>query len=294
MEKTKGFSKRNEEELRKVETYLDKGYILFGYYDGYGLDYGEHFAQVESYVRCGDIYPFYELFDDYINEVMAERVNELINDIRLNMEANGDLDLFGKYEDYIREEIWNRDESDGIWSILDRRKEYVFFYELGLEVPDLYDVDKDGRRDIIGKMAAKVGLQKGDARAYRFFEALWANSGYGGSFRLYFKASIEDLEDRNIKSMVLDGYTYLGIVDSVRGAGYVDDFKFHKVRLPFNRKHLYVSEAESYSWEEIAGLVPSWAERIEFSTEPAPVPGQERQRTLQLFVKEKEHEGVPV
>lgn len=223
---------------------------------------------IEDAVRECSYDPLWESQDEYIEDAESYYLGGEMEEVKARMEADGRGDLYEEHEDEIREEIWERNESTPLEDLLQNTGEMVFFYSLA-DIPGYGHTNDSEANDVMKGIARTLGLDFEDERVRNFIDDLWSSAFDGGSLRIYFNASPKDLMDENIKSICLKGNICIGIVNSTVGSGNVEEFDFPEVKFPLNRNNLFVSRAEKWGWEEIAGERGAWAYPIRLSTEEA-------------------------
>lgn len=253
---------------KKIQEIIDK-YVPEEFYLGYvdcndNLD--EYTDLLQESIKNNSLNSLKETCYEWYDEEAAEEIHHIISDIEEKMKEDG-LSI-DPYEEYIREEIWNRNMSDPVKELLNNTSEIIMFYSTGEEIPDMYGADDEEEKECLSKIKEVLEI-KDDKYDEKITDMMYQASG--GELRIYFTRNLEDMisckmENNEVKDFTtirFSGRIAVAIVDSMNGSG---DHCFVKteVTLPFKRSNLFVDKQVKYSYTyEICGMVSDWCDDTE-------------------------------
>ena len=268
--------------MKDFKDYLEKDYELVW------LDYRDSLdgdpELVEKIAKAGNLEPLYEDgISESIDEERWESASEIAKNVVEKMIEDGVLeDEANETMDEIIYEIEDRDKSNPYMELV-KRTEVTFFMSLGMEIAEAWSKDDETLEEEIEWAMDFFGTK--DKETEEGLRALFSESG--GILRIYFSANLEDLLNGNIKSIKLDGYCSVGVVNPYEGSGYVEEIMFNNVLIPFKRENLFVDKAEKWGWSEMSGCSDGWADPVGFLAEES---GKELEESPEAGIKERENE----
>ena len=103
------------------------------YYVDYRDDLDEHEDIQEECIRSNNMEKLYEKAYEWYEEQESSNMHDYLEETRKNMEADNLAGEFEKYEDEIRELIYDRNDSDPVKDLIRNSSVTNFFYSLGVD-----------------------------------------------------------------------------------------------------------------------------------------------------------------
>ena len=248
--------------MKDFKDYLEKDYELVW------LDYRDSLdgdpELVEKIAKAGNLEPLYEDgISVSIDEERWESASEIAKNVVEKMIEDGvPEDEANEMMNEIIYEIEDRDKSNPYMELA-KRTEVTFFMSLGTEISEAWSKSDEELDEEVREAMEFFGTDNEDTK--KGLSELFGEAG--GILRIYFTANLEDLLNENIKSIKLNGYCNVGVVNPYEGSGDVEEIMFNNVLIPFKRENLFVDKAEKWGWHEIAGVYDGWAQPVEFTEE---------------------------
>lgn len=183
-----------------------------------------------------------------VDEVLNESERRLLDD----------AELMDKLIDAIRE----RDASTPIDNITRRTPAKLFRYNLGVDVTTGWDASDEEIEEQVQGIADAIGLHDQDDA----IKAILREASSGGVACIYWQGDVEDILDASQGARFNDKkFTItwtnpsLLVLNSMDGSG-MDGSLAGTVTLPFDPERLKLDArniGNGYSWDEVAGIVPS-------------------------------------
>lgn len=262
----------------------------------YDVDYRDdldgHENIQEECIRSNSLEKMYEKAYEWYEEQESSNMHGYLEETRKSMEADSLAGQFEKYEDEIRNLIYERNDSDPVKDLIRNSSVTNFFYSLGVEIYG-YRTGIPQRGESVAMACYKVRralhLKKGQFDEK--IEELVENAAYGGELRIYFNAMFDRLvsedPENDFRSIRFHGNVVVAIADSRNGSG-------HHVRipldltLPFRRDNLFVDSQVHYSYaDEVCGMANDWCDSTKWETGMAPFTGSVRKSRMAEHQKQE-------
>jgi flagellar biosynthesis chaperone FliJ len=248
-----------EIKFEQIIGLLDKKYYL------YYVDYRDTLENSLDKVQEA-IHGKHEAIDDmFMDWDTFEAEKEILNQLKGKMTDEFEIDdneadkLIEKYEDDIKDEIRNRDESTPLKDIIRNTRDQVFFYDTGMHIDDYTNDLKERIKDC--KRALKIAIKNKDHD--KWLSDMCCNASYGGRLVVYFKDSLDTWmnipEDMNVIRFYNE--VTVAIVNNGNGSG-GDTSIIHSFNLPFNRENLFLCRTVKYSYTyDVCGMSSDWCQK---------------------------------
>ena len=243
-------------EKDRVLSLLEPTYIL---HSADQRDNLNNYLKELQYMIQGNFEPIDELInrwtmDDYYGVDYAIDALEKEIQSEFNVDSERAHALYLKYEDYIRESIYDRDNSNLFQDLLRNTSDPAIFYDLDVYVGG-YGEDINSRMRTV-KQALKIKLK--DKTWDKELNEMILNAGYGGQLVIYFNISLDDLIGKQAKTIIFED-PVIAITDVAQGSGGNCDLPKHRVTFPFNRKNLYICRTIKYGYtHDVCGMSDDW------------------------------------
>ncbi len=241
---------------------LDKSYNLV--YIDYRDSLDESLDKVAEAIRKQEWYPLDETIDEWMMDaqdysmdyILKELAKEISN--KFEIELPEAKELLEEYEDEIRDEIYNRDNSTPIKDLIRNTSDPVMFYDTGVEIYDgcLAD-EKEGKeklKEIKKALKIKLSETKWDSQI-----DMMVRQGDSGRLVIYFLADINQMMDLSDKNIVTFTSPHIAIIDTWNGAGDDCQLSGHKFTIPFNLGNFFIDKEIKYSYTyQVCGMSSNW------------------------------------
>ena len=230
-----------------------------------------HTQLIQKCISKGSLDELYTQIDEwFINDYYGfdAVVDELKNDIEntFNLSEDEVGKLYNKYEDEVRDAIYERDDSDVIEDLFRNTSPYVFFYDTGHYVECVFPCGKETIEEQLAEIKKIIKLETNDYDG--LIRNMMYQAAYGGNLVIYFSESGLDIlksiqEGCNVVSF--SGEVNIAIPNHSCGAGDHTSFR-HSFSLPFSKDNLFLCKEVKYSYTyEVCGMSSSWCDSTEMT-----------------------------
>lgn len=274
-------------ELKDVIDLLPK-WVSLTYVD-YRDDLDDHPQLLSKCIKDNSLDPLFEeewtWFDEQRWESLQEVLKELKNDLIDTYDIDEDEadDIVQEYDDYLRDEIYNRDDSSPVDDLLRNTRELVVFYDTGEEFDGYGNSAAQYRLD---RMRIKKLFSITDSKYDHDIDMMLMQASYGGNLVVYFNADVIDLlSDKPVNSIHFDNAA-IAIINTVNGSGDHCHLEGHSFTLPFTRDNLFVDKTISYNYTySVCGMSSDWCDRTGFTLLEESVPCELTESSLNSFME---------
>lgn len=204
----------------------------------------------------------YDVFDETRYHSTQEAMKEALEAAAVDIwgrdnDFDADDFLIDHQLDWLRQEVWDRDQSNPFADLLRNTPNQLVRADLGdFDVPSAWSSGDDERTECIRDMAKRLGIDLDLNRDA--LEELFDNAG-GGMLQIIWYADLADLmkldSDSNRPSRATITDPYVIVIDSWNGAGH--DVKVNGT-FTFDLDHVVLdSKGGGYGWDQIASVVKS-------------------------------------
>lgn len=237
------------------------------YYVDYRDSLDDHHDIIQKCVSEGNKYALWEATDDWLEggsyESESYYKKELIKDIarKYDIEEDEAEELLEEHEDFIRETIWDRDDSDVCKDLLRNTSEFVAHYDTGYYMEsDSWGWPEKEVRAERQRIKKVLGIRNGlhnDA-----IEMMIRQASYGGNLLIFFNLDIEDFTDESFTPNTIRFHNYhIGVIDHCNGSGDICEIQGETATLPFERANVWLEKSIKYNWTySIAGMCRGWCD----------------------------------
>lgn len=225
-----------------------------------------HTSLVQQCITDGNMYPIYEQVDDwYIDDHYGFDAvkDELMSDMQnaFDIEEGEAEELYDKFEDSIRDAIWNRDDSDLTKDLFRNTSDFVMFYDTGHYVECAYPLYPEDCEEQLAEIKKVIKLDTNDYD--ELIRQLMYEASYGGNLVVYFREDggdvIKAIED-GANLISFSGEVHIAIPNHSCGAGSDTSFN-HKFSLPFIKENLFLCKEVKYSYTyDVCGMYSDWCD----------------------------------
>lgn len=246
-------------------------------------------------IREGNLCPLDEEIEEWCSDAEHEGIAEIVEKLKSDLaEEHDEPDVeraLDEFEDRIRDELFNRDSSDVISSMLRYTDNPVMFYDTGYEMEsDSWSWSPARVRLERIKIKKHLGLVTGwnDKQ----LDSLICHASYGGQLVIYFRDDIENLlipeEGKDYTSIEFDQMC-LAIIDTHGGSGF-DVGCAGPVKFKFNREKIFVDKTIKYNYTyAVCGMYSSWCESTTVKLGFEELPEHPDNSTLEIEVRRDRH-----
>jgi hypothetical protein len=209
----------------------------------------------------------YEKTDEWYEESPFSAFEYYDKEIKSSIENAFDVDseeaeeIFEELESEIRDELYNRDDSNVIKDLLRNTRDFAMFYDTGYEVPEgswAWD-DKQINREL-KDIKRVLGIKIKDTTWDEQLGMMVRQASYGGQLVIYFCEGVEDfLEIGEQFNMINFRNAHVAIIDTYHGAGDHCHLSGSDITLPLDTSNLYICKAVKYSYtHDVCGMYNDW------------------------------------
>lgn len=243
---------------------LDKSYDLS--YIDYDESLANNLTEVQEAIQKQDWQPLDYLFDDWLWERQAESVSYVMEKLINDIASSFDVDMIkaenfvDKWQDTIRDEIYERDDSTPLKDLIRHTSDPICFYDTGVEIcgESPFKEDWEMEDDIKAiKKALKIKTNDYDDK----LELMIMQASYGGLLVVYFRGDIQDMMNLKDKNIVTFKNPMIAIVDHWNGSGDNTELIGHKFTLSFAPENIFLDKCIKYSYTyDVCGMIESWCD----------------------------------
>lgn len=280
---------------RKVLALLPKRISLV--YVDYRDEISDYDAINEA-IQSNDYMPLYDQVDEWISDSQWDSIDyykketllpEIMNEF--DMDETEAEEVIEKYDDYIRDRLYDADDSTPIDDLLRNTGEITMFYDTGED--DLPGYGESEATYRLARMRIKKLFGINSAKFDNDIDELMANASYGGRLVIYFREYVGEMiqpHDKPDWNLIEFKDAHIAIINNLNGSGHDVYIPGHSFSLPFQRKNLFVEKCTHYSYVyEVCGMVESWCKETQVTFHNVENPGELKGSSLTKHLeREKE------
>lgn len=273
-------------ELKDVIDLLPRRVSLT--YVDYRDDLDDHTDTLARCIKQNNLDPIVDQIDELVYDQQWEFLQEVLKELKNNMVDTYDIDddeadaIIEEYDDWLRDEIYNRDDSTPIDDLLRNTSDLVVFYDTGEEFDGYGNSEAQYRLD---RIRIKKLLSIPDSAHDRDIDMMLMQASYGGRLVIYFNAGVKELlTDKTINSIRFNNAA-IAIIDTGGGSGDHCYLNGHSFTLPFKRDNLFVDETINYNYTyAVCGMSSDWCDGTGFTLLEEAVPSELPDSSLNAFM----------
>lgn len=262
------------------------------YYVDYRDSLDEHLELLEKCIQDQSYEPLYSEIDDWYSESPSYAFEYLDKELKDDIERKFDVDeetadeIYEQYEDEIRDEYYNRDDSNVTKDLLSNTGKLVMFFDTGYEVEsDSWSwSDAQVRHERICIKKHLGIMSQCTEQDDHEIDMMIRQASYGGQLVIYFNAELDDVICRDGKPRnIRFNNPHLAIIDQYNGSGDNCHINCLDVVLPFEPTRLNLETAKYNYTYSVCGMSSDWCSQTGFEIElrEEPLPEVEKS-TIQL------------
>ena len=248
--------------LKKILHHLPLKTSL--YYINYDDNLDGNFQEIQDCLQSGNMDSLYETIDNLLVDDMSG-FNYVIKELKSDLENYWTEEVvemaMEKYEDEIRDAIYERDESTPMDDLIRNTRDIVMFYDTGYEVEDNSWAWGKAKlrleRYLLKKHLGIVHTTKYDER----IEELLENASYGGQLVVYFNDNFKNYivtEDKDFNTISFEN-AHIAIIHTGNGSGFDTELNGLTFSLPFNKERFFVDKTIKYNYTYcVCGMSSDW------------------------------------
>lgn len=237
------------------------------YYVDYRDSLEDHHEIIQRCVSEGELAPLWEATDEWFGggsyESEKHYKKELIQDIARKYDIDEDEaeGLLEEHDDFIRETLCERDDSDVIKDLLRNTSEFVAHYDTGYYVEsDSWSWTESEIRAERQRIKKVLGIR--NKLHNDNIDMMIRQASYGGNLLIFFNLDVEYFTDQSFEPKGIQFSNYhIGIIDHRGGSGDICEIHRETVTLPFNRDNVWLEKSIKYNWTyAIADMCSGWCD----------------------------------
>lgn len=235
------------------------------YYVDYNDSLDDHLDLLQECIENGEYDTLYSAIDDwYIDSpcyAFEYLDKELADDICRKFDIGDAEEIMEEYEQEIRDEYYNRDDSDVLKDLLRNTGKQTMFYDTGIEIDSdswQWNREKIAKTRNFIKKSLKIKCSK---RQNRLIDTMLCQASYGGSLVIYFYDDVSDFIETTQNTITFKN-PVIAIIDTVNGSGdHCELGKVGEIEMPFNRERIRLCKTIKYSYTfSVCGMYSDWCE----------------------------------
>lgn len=246
------------------------------YYVDYNENLDSHEELQERCIRQNSLNPLEEQVWEWYAGQEHGNLQGYLADIKQEMEADGKVAEYTRYEENIKKLLYERNDTDPTDGLIRNSAVTNMFYSLGVEIEGfVHGCGERGESETVSTHKIRQALKLKRGQFADELHELVANAPYGGELRIYFNAIFSKLLTGNTGNdfgrIRFYGNVTVAIADSRNGSGYHIRLPAD-ITLPFDRDNLFVDSQVHYSYaNEICGMLNSWCDSTRWETGMTPL-----------------------
>lgn len=246
-------------------------------YVDYRSDLSDHLDVIQECIEQGEWCPLDEKIFDWFDESRWEGVRYVMDELRDDIEREFDLDedeaqeLMDEYEDWIRDEIYERDDSDTISDLFRNTPDESVFYDTGIYVEsESWSWSEAQIRLERMRIKHELGIMS-HSKDDDDIDMMLRQASYGGRLVIYFLSDMKELIVIDPKfNAVKFRNPVIAVINNGNGSGdHCELTGGVTVTMPLERSRFFIDKTTSYSYvHEVCGMVRDWCDStvMEFTT----------------------------
>ena len=239
-------------------------------YVDYNENLDEAFKEMQADLHSNTSEKVDEYLDGSYWEQEADSVKRILKTLRKELQSKFDLskseskEIIEEHADYLRDEVYNRDDSNIISSLLSNTNKIVTFYDTGLEIcAGSWQWSSSELTKNRKKVKRKLGIN-GTFKYDDYIDQMLLQASYGGRLVIYFHLDYEYFftydEDNDFKSITFEN-AHIAVIDTYQGSGDNTFIPKHSFTLPFNRENVFIDECITYNYTySVCGMSSNWCD----------------------------------
>ena len=199
----------------------------------------------------------YDKLHDWYDESVSANVSNEVEELGLSEEE------LEEYDDYLRDLIYDRDDSTPIEDLIRNTGKQVFFYDTAYEMEaNSWGWDEKKVYDVRKEIKKVLSIKLKDDTWDEYIDMMIRQASYGGQLVVYFYDDLNDYLniDEKINSISFSN-PCIAIIDTCNGSGDHCELSGLELKLPFDRRNLFLDKTIKYSYTyDVCGMVDRWCE----------------------------------
>ena len=210
------------------------------------------------------VWEWYIENEDYgMDYVLKELKSDLMS--KFDIDEDETDNILDEYQDRLRDDIHDRDESDTLHDLFRNTRDFVCFYDTGYEVPsDSWAWSEEDLKDEVE--AVKTHLKIETDKYDNDIDLMIRQASYGGRLVIYFTMdehyfmSQVDVQGDKPNTITFED-PMVAVIDTYNGSGDHTDLPKHKFSMAFDPENVYLDKTIKYSYTyRVCGMYPDWCE----------------------------------
>lgn len=262
---------------------LDSSYELV--YLDYSNNFDDNLDPIQDAIRQGSWEPLDMSVESWegdarwesVKEIKKNLVEELAEDVwdtwcddydpnyeqrEAHIKSGAELVVFDQYQEWIEEEIYERDSSNPLKTMLGNTQAQAMHYPAGWDDGPNDDID-----ETVWSIKKHLGIQKRETHWDKEIrtmveEQIWA----GGQLVFYWTGDVEEWVTTctNLPSKcnaIAFEDPYIAIIDTMNGSGYYCRLEGFKITVPFDQNNITIDACQHYNYtHEVCGMRNNWCD----------------------------------
>jgi hypothetical protein len=199
----------------------------------------------------------FEGWDNWHN--VKYHIDELKSDVEREFDVEDGQDIMDKYEDWIRDAIYERDDSTPLDDLFRNTGSESVFYDTGEYIEaDSWAWDARTMNENLGVVKKTLGVRGKDHDDD--IRMMLRQASYGGQLVIYFPSDMQELIiiDKKFNAVEFDD-PMIAVINTSNGSGDNCGLDGVTITLPLNRENFFIDRTVSYSYvHEVCGMCSDW------------------------------------
>lgn len=196
----------------------------------------------------------WEAVQNYLDSLKEKLLNEGYSQKQIN-----DFFIF-ENEEYLIDEIRNRDTSTPLNDLLKNTSQKACFYDLCVSVDDYTTPIKERLREVKKALKLKAKDKTYDDRLIELCE----NAGYGGDLVIYFLPKWKELIQIEANQITFDKI-HIAIINNGNGSGH-DVYLGTSLTIPYKPTNVYIDKCVKYCYvSDVCGMSDDFCESTTYT-----------------------------
>lgn len=224
----------------------------------------ECLTECQQYIHDGTMEPLWNLENNWDVDLTFYK-KQLQNDLEHNYNLTDAEQIVIENNEHVENCLYDLDQSNILSDLISNTPSVHMFYDTGYEMEsESWRWDNKRVAKECCKIMKHLGVSQKEIKNHQltqssFWKTLWncvQNATYGGTVEIYFRDRFNDyiVEDETINTIEFKNFS-IGIICHGNGSGYLEDTVNTHIKLPFNKKNLFIEKTITYNWTfDIAGM----------------------------------------
>jgi len=278
--------------LEKVFDTMDKKYYLT--YVDYRDSLDDSLESIQKCINEQCMDSLYEKTDEWFNDQEWDSISEITKELEANLEEEfGEEQVdafFYEKEDWIRDEIYNRNNSTPFDDLLRNTSDPIMFYDLCVDI-DECGYDSHMVEDNIRVIKKALGIPQKNKEYDRQLDIMIQQASYGGRLVIYFRGDIKEMINSSQYNTIQFANPMIAVIDTYNGSGDNTDIQGITVTLPYNPENVFLDKLIKYNYTyEVCGMIESWCDTtcVKFISKKYRKPKEQKQSGLYAEIEQDE------